>query len=169
MLPLNSPRWHELRHAYGSAADVPDWMHQLQSLPDSAGNAEPWFGIWSALAHQGDVFDASYAAVPHVVEAMSKCPEAACFDFFMFPAWVEVCRVSSGPAIPEDLRDAYVAALARIPELVAVAARHSMTNEKLTCALAAIAAAKGQTEIAEVILELTPEAAVEVRDWLAER
>ena len=144
-------------------------MEQLRSLPDSAGEAEPWFGIWSALAHQGDVFDASYAAMPHVVEALSLSPETAVFDFFMFPAWVEVCRVNGGPPIPEDLRDAYFAALARVPDLVAIAARQSMTTEKLTCAVAAIAAAKGQTDIAEVILELTPEVAKDVREWLAER
>jgi hypothetical protein len=144
-------------------------MEQLRSLPDSAGEAEPWFGIWSALAHQGDVFDASYAAMPHVVEALSLSPGAAGFDFFMFPAWVEVCRVNGGPPIPEDLREGYFAALARVPDLVATAARQPMTTEKLTCAVAAIAASKGQTEIAEVILELTPEVAKDVRDWLAER
>ena len=61
MLPLDSPRWSRLTHAYGSASDVPHWLTQLSSLPTSEGQNEPWYSIWSALAHQGDVYEASYA------------------------------------------------------------------------------------------------------------
>ena len=43
MLALDSPRWSELRHAYGTAADLP------------------------TLRHQGDVYTASYELEPELV------------------------------------------------------------------------------------------------------
>lgn len=62
MLSLDSPRWGELEHAYGSAVDVPALLGALRDFPKSEGQREPWFSIWSALAHQGDVYSASFAA-----------------------------------------------------------------------------------------------------------
>jgi hypothetical protein len=58
MLSLDSPRWADLTHAYGVASDIPELLRQLHSLPDSSGESEPWFNLWSALAHQGDVYPA---------------------------------------------------------------------------------------------------------------
>jgi hypothetical protein len=55
MLSLDSPRWNELQHAYGIASDTPSLLRQLLSLPDSVGEREPWYTLWSSLAHQGDV------------------------------------------------------------------------------------------------------------------
>lgn len=169
MLELDSPRWYELSHAYGQANDIPSALEALKSLPESAGESEPWFGIWSALAHQGDVYDASYAAVPHVVAALQQDPVQAGFDFFQFPAWVEICRVRSGPPIPDDLTGPYFEALAKLPSLAALAANGPMTKDKLICCLAATAAAKNESGIAEVIMELTPEVAASFNEWLQEQ
>src|SRR5271156_1016157 len=55
MLSLESPEWASLYHAYGPASDIPRLLRQLDTLPIADGDAEPWFSIWSALAHQGDV------------------------------------------------------------------------------------------------------------------
>ena len=57
-LPLDSPRWPELNHAYGKASDIPALLRQLDSFPPSGPDDEPWFSLWSALAHQGDVYPA---------------------------------------------------------------------------------------------------------------
>jgi hypothetical protein len=65
-LSLDDTRgWADLKHAYGSAGDIPHLMQQLLALSASSGRDEPWFSPWSALAHQGDVYSASFAAVPH--------------------------------------------------------------------------------------------------------
>jgi hypothetical protein len=58
-------------------------------------DADPWEAIWSALAHQGDVYSASFAAVPHVVAALEQDPAQAGSSYFQFPAWVEICRVKN--------------------------------------------------------------------------
>lgn len=169
MLPLDSPLWNQLTHAYGSAADVPPWLEQLKQLPSSAGNAEPWFSIWSALAHQGDVFVSSYAAVPHVVEALAIAPEKADSSYIHFPAWVEICRAKGGPPIPAELESSYFAALRRLPSLVAAAASRNLEPEFVGCCMAALAAAQGQPAMAEAALELNPELAEQYLEWLAEQ
>jgi hypothetical protein len=92
LLSLDSPRWSELKHAYGQASDTPALLRRLANVPDSADDKEPWFSLWSSLAHQGDVYSASFAAVPHVVQALCSAPLKADYTYFQFPAWVEVCR-----------------------------------------------------------------------------
>jgi hypothetical protein len=169
MLSLDSPLWRELRHAYGVASDTPALLRQLQSLPDSSGESEPWFSLWSSLAHQGDVYSASFAAVPHVVRALATAPTSASFTYFQFPAWVEICRQNHGAPIPPELEAAYFSALAELPGLVAAASARPWDADFMACALAAIAAAKGSAKIAEAAMELTPANASDFLEWLSEQ
>ena len=169
MLSLDDPRWSELQHAYGEAGDIPALLRQLAYIPSSQDNNEPWFSIWSALAHQGDVYSASFAAVPHVIEALASAPLRADFTYFQFPAWVEVCRVKKGISVPEDLAPAYFDSLSHLPTLVAAAASRPWDEGFLCCALSALAAAKGQPSVAEAVLELTPDVAGDFMEWFFER
>ncbi|WP_020653525.1 hypothetical protein [Massilia niastensis] len=170
MIELSSPRWHELQHAYGKATDIPGLLAQLQDLPDGEGDAEPWFSLWSALAHQGDVYPASFAAVPHVIDALSRSPETAGEVYFHFPAWVDICRHKNQVEIPADLRQSYVDAMSRLPGLLAQASGRPWDTAFAACALAATAAAKGQPQLAEVLLEMSsPEAVNEFLEWSYER
>jgi len=169
LLKLESPRWAELNHAYGSAADVPELLAALADLPNAVGQAEPWFSLWSSLAHQGDVYPAPFAAVPHVVEALARDPARAGSTYFHFPAWVEICRVRNGLTAPDDLREPYFAALARLPGLAAAAAAAPWDDDRLACVLCAIAAAKGHCEIAETVLELSDTSAYGVLEWIREQ
>ncbi len=169
MPSLDSPLWFDLHHAYGSAADIPDRLRALASLPDAVGDAEPWFGLWSALAHQGDVFPASFAAVPHVVAALATRPTDAPSVFFQFPAWVEICRKRADIAVPDELAADYFASLAKLPALAAAAAARPWDADMVASVLAAIAAAKGDANVAEVTLALTPSLAIEFLDWHSQR
>lgn len=162
-------RWGDLKHAYGSAGDIPHLLQQLFALPSSSGRDEPWFSLWSALAHQGDVYSASFAAVPHVVRALSIAPAKADSSFFHFPAWVEVCRQKTAMQVPDDLQQAYFEALAWLPSLVAAAADREWDGDTLACVLSAIAAAKGYGAVAEAAQELTPDVATEFMEWFFKR
>lgn len=54
-------QWSQLRHAYGPADDIPGLFARL------AGGQEDekvWHALWSALCHQGTVYEANYAALP---------------------------------------------------------------------------------------------------------
>jgi hypothetical protein len=169
MLSLDSPRWAELHHAYGEASDIPALLEQLQAVPNSQGKSEPWFSLWNALAHQGDVYSASFAVVPHVVSVLASAPLKVDFAYFQFPAWVEICRLKNEIEIPDDLKAAYFDALSQLPNLVATASIREWNSNFMASALAAIAVAKGQPKIAEAALELTPSVAEEFMKWFLER
>jgi len=166
---LDSPKWSELKHAYGSASDIPDLLRQLEAMPSSDGRKEPWFSIWSSLAHQGDVYTATFAAVPHIVRILSQAPTKADFSYFGFPAWVEVCRQKNSVPIPKELETDYFAALKLLPSLVASAAEREWDEIFLACALSAIAAAKGFGSVAEAVQELRPKVAEEFMEWFINR
>lgn len=161
MLELTSPHWAALQDAYGSAAGIPDLLRQLQDLPGDEADAEPWFSLWSTLAHQGDVYPASFAAVPHIVDALARSPETASEVYFHFPAWVEICRHQNGIEIPRELEKSYREALARLPGLVANASCKPWSTTFTACALAAIAAAKGQCDLAALLVDMSSTEAVD--------
>lgn len=171
MLNLEDPRWTELNHAYGPASDIPALLRRLELLPSSNGTDEPWFSLWSSLAHQGDVYSASFAAVPHVVRALSINPPKAHWAFFQFPAWVEICRQRNSVQVPDDLAPDYFAALDSLPSLVAAAAARKWDAAYLSCALSAIAAAKGFGAVAEAVMELDDQEVVvtEFLTWFHQR
>ncbi|GGT28690.1 hypothetical protein [Streptomyces chromofuscus] len=56
--------WHELTHAYGSAADIPGLFARLGGPEDE----QVWNELWSALCHQGSVYGASWAALPRLTD-----------------------------------------------------------------------------------------------------
>lgn len=168
MLSLDSARWGSLRHAYGFATDTPKFLAQLSRFPKSDGQEEPWLWLWSSLAHEGDVYPASFAAVPHVVAALDKDPLSCDAAYFQFPAWVEICRVKKGVDIPEDLRESYFAAVAALPALAGRWAEKPWSDADLACAMGAVAAAKGHVAVAEAVLEIDDSNAEEVLQWLVE-
>ncbi|HEX8603567.1 MAG TPA: hypothetical protein VF774_13050 [Pseudoduganella sp.] len=170
MLELTNPRWSELSDAYGSAAKIPELLRQLSDLPSDDGSSEQWFSLWSALAHQGDVYSASFAAVPHVIAAIAGSPERVTDVYFHFPAWIEICRHKNGVDVPDELAADYFDSLSRITALVASAKGNRWDAGFTACALSAIAAAKGQHELAEALLELTSSDTVgEFLEWSYDR
>lgn len=56
--------WADLRHAYGSAKDLPVLLERIATEPSD----QLWNDLWSALCHQGDVYPASFAALPWLAE-----------------------------------------------------------------------------------------------------
>ncbi|MCJ2182041.1 hypothetical protein MTR62_04890 [Novosphingobium sp. 1949] len=157
MIGLDDPRWKTLTHAYGGAADIPERLAELSRDTSSKprNGREPWFTLWSSLCHQGDVFDASYAAVPHIVAMALAAPDSIDFSFFQLPAAIEVARVAGrGPAVPPDLAPAYARAITGLPDCVARHRHHDWDEATAISALAALAVAKGLPQLAEAIMNL---------------
>jgi hypothetical protein len=77
--------------------------------------------------------------------------------FLHFPAWVEICRLKTGTVVEPVLVTGYIKAMGKLPGLaVAAVSRPRCDSYVLQCALAAIAASKGDATLAESLLELTP-------------
>ncbi|MBL1106743.1 HEAT repeat domain-containing protein [Streptomyces sp. 5-8] len=71
--------WASLRHAYGSAEDVPGWLRALASA-DTAERATALDGMYGAVHHQGRVYDSTLACVPFLfaLAAREEVPERGC-------------------------------------------------------------------------------------------
>jgi len=157
VISLDSSEWHRLRHAYGAASDIPRLLRQLADNPGPTKNRkeEPWFSLWSALCHQGDVYDASFAAVPHIVEIGIAASGPIDFGFFQLPASIEVGRSRRHEAdLPPQLKNSYLGALRRLHECAFKHAEEDWDSTMAQAVAAALAAAKGQVQLAEAIGEL---------------
>ncbi|WP_329038855.1 hypothetical protein OHT61_15450 [Streptomyces sp. NBC_00178] len=60
--------WSQLRHAYGPADDIPGLFARLNGGQE---DEKVWHDLWSALCHQGTVYEASYAALPVLADIAS--------------------------------------------------------------------------------------------------
>ena len=170
MLSLESPAWSALRHAYGPAEDIPSLLRAVATDPATSSPSEgPWFELWSALYHQGNIYAASFAAVPHVVQILADHPTIACFDFFLLPALIEVARQQKSVAVSADLSEAYFQAVARLPVLAGAAAGRPWDANLCRSVLAAVAAAKSQADTAELLIEIEDEDTSEVLEWYLSR
>ncbi|NTF43365.1 hypothetical protein [Rhizobium rhizogenes] len=163
MLSLDDIRWSELQHAYGDASNIPNLLRRLASSPGPKRNHRdaPWFDLWSSLCHQGDVYSASYVAVPHIVKIAGEVKEPIDFSFFQMPAAIEIARLTGhGPDIPAAYADDYHRAIAQLVENVSLHRNEAWDQPMLLSAAAAQAVAKGHIDVAEALLNLDA-------DWIA--
>jgi hypothetical protein len=160
MLQLDDPRWSTLTHAYGSASDIPEMLLKLTSAtePKAGHESEPWFSLWSSLCHQDEVYDASYAALPHIVNIACNAKGPIDFSFLQLPAAIEIAKNNgSGPTVPPDLANFYSEGIARLMECTTLHRAAPWDQNMLISAMCAQAVAKGHIEIAEAIMNLDEE------------
>jgi len=157
MLHLDSPRWNTLQHAYGGASDIPGLLRQLEAYPAYEDwRSEPYFSLSSALCHQGDIYSASYAAVPHFIRLLDSNPGAS-WALYSIPGAIEQCRLKgNAPEIPIDLREVYFSSLAEMPRIVAKAAAAPWDELRCRVLLATVAVVKGHLALSEAIDMLDP-------------
>ena len=154
MTASQSVDWKQLRHAYGSAGDIPALLKQIEHFPaEENWQTEPWFSLWSALYHQGDIYSASIAAVPQIVSTLSQKPNRASLSFYLLPTSIAIADqcspVDISPAIRQRFSDAIVA-------LGSIAAKElpSITDPHIAkAAQAAMLASQGAYQQAADLLE----------------
>jgi hypothetical protein len=112
-------------------------------LENQHDTASPWKELWDELHHQGDVGDASYAAVPELVR-IYRIVGAADWNLYAMVAIIELSRTESqNPVLPDWLREDYfrsIQELAQMGTKTILAAEDSETKRAI---LSVIAIAKG--------------------------
>ncbi|MER6736649.1 hypothetical protein [Streptomyces puniciscabiei] len=108
--------WGKLTHAYGPADDIPGLLSAMAS-EDAAVREEASHELFSALCHQGGIYDASAAAVPRLARLALDGPGhrrellwliAAVADGAGSPAERAAARRAVAEALPPLLRLAHV-------------------------------------------------------------
>lgn len=105
---------------------------------------ETWDALWNELHHQGDVGEASYAAVPHLVRIYRKQREPD-WQTYAIVATIELVRKEgSNPDVPEWLEEGYFKALVELAEIAASEILKADTPETVRSILAILAISRGQ-------------------------
>ena len=159
MFPLDDAEWSSLSDAYGSASGIVGLLIHAEALPEDTGSTtEPYCSLWSGLCHQGDIYSASYAALPHLVRIVEKYPDKFRWTLLSLVQAIETARLGGrGPSIPANLQTAYDAALQIIPTIAVGLIGRGLSELEMRVILSACAAAKGFGPLSEAITELTPE------------
>lgn len=160
MLDLDDDGWRDLRHAYGSAADIPALLRQLPDAPVKSADSkrEPWFSLWSALCHQSDVYPASFAAVPHIIAAAERRQPADRAEYLFLVGTIESMRhKASSPPLPTELEPAYLEALHAGVPLALEALQVEADRSWFQGLLAALAAFRGFPELGAAVSDLERE------------
>ena len=136
--------WTSLSHAYGAAGDIPALLKAAESATApklKRFDQEPWFSLWSALCHQGDVYPASYAAVPELVRIAESRVGSARAECLLLAGCIEVERhAAKAPVMPTALAEAYQEALVAGAAIATATLRsggEGMDRRKVELALAA--------------------------------
>jgi hypothetical protein len=113
-LDLDSPRWKKLSHAYGSAEDIPG---ELQALRE--GDEEALDSLFGSILHQGTVYSASMAALPHL-EAMAAAGEGGELNrrILVLAASIAGSRDRHWKSLPEDIEADAQAVLPGLREMI---------------------------------------------------
>lgn len=127
MLPLNDSRWQTYLGGYRVPYDASSALRQLL---DDGATKELWEELWNELHHQDDVDQASYAAVPWLVEFTRRSLKLD-WNALALVAVIELARPSN-PGVQTELSDAYFAALRSLPEILGAPTQISNGAKRLS-------------------------------------
>lgn len=160
MLSLEDTRWKDLHGGYGVPYDVSIALRSMQRGKDV------WEELWNELHHQGDIGDASYAAVPQLV-SIAGAAESRDWHLYGLLAIIEVERHQKGnPPIPAWLQTSYDQAWARAFALAASDLSASTDSLTIRAILSVLALAKGELKLGALLSGLDSS---ELDEWLEER
>jgi hypothetical protein len=106
-------------------------------------NESTWHELWNELHHQGDVGEASYASVPHLVEIHRKSGVVG-WNTYAIVAVIELARENgNNPGVPHWLEEDYLRAIRELAEIGAAEIWHTEEPEAVRAILSVLAIAKG--------------------------
>lgn len=158
-MEFDDPRWTGLRGGYGIPYDPRDVLRALEANDDVPA---VWQELWNELHHQGDVGEASYAAVPHLVR-IHAVRNVADWNTYALVATIELCRLAGrNPALPPELRGAYEAAWRRLVEIGLGELNQAAQPELIGSIIGVIAIAKGLPAMGRLVVGLTEDERTEL-------
>ncbi|HZD48578.1 MAG TPA: hypothetical protein VE178_07515, partial [Silvibacterium sp.] len=159
MLSMADDRWIGLQGGYRIPFDPRPLLEQLEASPGAAG---VWSELIEELYHQGDVGEASYAAVPQIVRiCLSK--EVLPWELFALVAHIELARSArNNPRLPDWLEGAYTKAIDTLALRSLQTIREAATAEQLRGALSILSLWKGFSIYASVLIGYSEEELKEI-------
>jgi hypothetical protein len=158
MLDIDDPHWEALLGGYRRPYDPRPALAKLRS---GTNDAMVWEELWNELHHQGDVGEASYAAVPHLVSIYGERPSAD-WNVYAIVTIIELARKhGSNPDVPTWLDSSYFQAIRELAHLGLQELQHAQDIDAIRAILSVVAIAKGLRTHAKFLLEYSEDELIE--------
>ena len=152
MLNLDDKRWTELKGGYRVPFDPRQLLRRLESGTDIQ---RCWQELWQELYHQGDVGEASYAAVPHLVRIYQNRGKID-WNTYAIVTSIELARyVGKNPDVPSWLLQGYEDAINSLAMTGLGELPHANEKESIRSILAVIAIWKEVRTYARIIIDFS--------------
>jgi hypothetical protein len=154
MLNLDDQRWNNLKGGYRLPFDPRSLFRKLE-LSEDVENA--WAELWGELHHQGDVGEASYAAVPHLVRIYRQ-RGIADWNTYAFVATIELARgQGKNPKVPDWLESDDFAAIHELAKIGLTEREGTTDPDQVRGILSMLAIDKGTRTYGRVLLNYSEE------------
>jgi hypothetical protein len=140
MISLEDARWSNMTGGYKMPFDPRPLLKRLETDSDTS---EVWHELWDELHHQGDVGEASFAAVPFLVRSYRK-RGVLDWNTYAIVAIIELARKEGkNPDVPRWIEDDYLQAIRELAEIGATEVLQAEAAEDVRAILSIIAIEKG--------------------------
>ncbi|HUA93516.1 MAG TPA: hypothetical protein VL991_13175 [Terracidiphilus sp.] len=150
MISLDDARWSNMTGGYRMPCDPRPLLKRLESDSDTT---EVWHELWEELHHQGDVGEASFAAVPFLVSSYIR-RGVLDWNTYAIVAIIELAREEGkNPDIPPWIEHDYFRAIRELAEIGTKEVLLAETGEDVRAILSVIAIEKGLRIHSELLLK----------------
>lgn len=151
-LDFGDERWASLLGGYRIPYDP---RKALRLLERSEDTAQAWNELWDELHHQGDIGDASFAAVPYLIDIHDRrgVPD---WNTYALAAVIELARdAPENPKLPAVLKEPYDDAWKRLVEIGRRELKAAEDGTLITSILGVLAIGKGQRTVGQFAIDFT--------------
>ncbi|HTW60728.1 MAG TPA: hypothetical protein VMD55_02910 [Terracidiphilus sp.] len=152
MLSFDDPRWAEMMGGYRIKFDPRPLLQLLRTGSDTKA---AWAALWDELHHQGDVGEASFAAIPEIVRSYCDrgVPDGNAYAMI---AVIELARSKGeNPDVPEWLREEYFAAISALAERGYSELKRTEDADLCCAILGVLAIEKGLRNLARLLFDFS--------------
>jgi hypothetical protein len=148
MLAWDDDRWNGLKGGYRLPFDPRPLLRRLESGTNLKAT---WHELWNELHHQGDVGEASYVAVPHLVRIyrQSRIPD---WNPYALVACIELARTQgNNPKLPDWLEPEYLESIQELAKIGLSEYERADNPEQIPAILSILAISKGARVYGELL------------------
>jgi hypothetical protein len=157
MLSWDDERWNGLEGGYRTPFDPRPLLKKIESGTDLKTT---WHELWGELHHQGDVGEASYAAIPHLLRIHRNGMPG--WYLYAMVATIELARDNErNSKVPEWLEKDYFAAIHELAEIGIKEFAKVSSPEVIRTVLALLAIDKGFRTYGRMLLDYSEEELLE--------
>ncbi len=161
MLSFDDERWNRLAGGYRTRFDPRPFLKELESNNETKDARHQ---LWENLHHQGDVGEASYAAVPHLVR-IHRQGGTIDWNTYAIVAVIELARGNAkNPKVPEWLNEDYFQAIQDLAKVGSVELLRAQDSEDIRAILSVLAISKDARTHARFLLNYSEDELIELED-----